>query len=163
MPGPEMELVGEKEIREVLKVLSFNVFKAVTSGEGGMIITDDKDLYRRCFAFHDQGHTPLRDGVEIGKRPFLGLDFSYTELQAAVLLAQVRRVPSMLDHMRANKQHWKGTLPQTDDLLARAMKISIGVPDAGLGSSFGMTVNDGPDIVDKKAAEFRQVAGRYLA
>jgi dTDP-4-amino-4,6-dideoxygalactose transaminase len=231
---------------------SFNVFKTVTSGDGGMIITDDQDLYRRCFAFHDQGHAPLRDGVELGKRPFLGLDFRYTELQAAVLLAQIRKVPSMLDHLRANKQrfksaiaglpglefrevidpqdeigtmltvilptsevarriandldttviaeagwhvysnmehllekrvvnpvgcpfscphyaerggqirYWKGMLPQTDDLLARAMNISIGVPDAGLGSSFGITVNDGPDAVDKKAAEFRQVASRYL-
>ncbi|MEJ2734913.1 MAG: DegT/DnrJ/EryC1/StrS family aminotransferase [Anaerolineae bacterium] len=231
---------------------SFNVFKTVTSGDGGMIITDDQDLYRRCFAFHDQGHAPLRDGVELGKRPFLGLDFRYTELQAAVLLAQIRKVPSMLDHLRANKRrfksaiaglpglefrevidpqdeigtmltvilptsevarriandldttviaeagwhvysnmehlleqrvvnpvgcpfscphyaerggqmrYWKGMLPQTDDLLARAMNISIGVPDAGLGSSFGITVNDGPDAVDKKAAEFRQVASRYL-
>ncbi|MFC2046442.1 DegT/DnrJ/EryC1/StrS family aminotransferase [Chloroflexota bacterium] len=232
---------------------SFNVYKTVTSGDGGMIVTDDDDLYRRCFAFHDQGHAPLRDGVEIGKRPFLGLDFRYTELQAAVLLAQIRKLPAMLDHLRASKQrfkfaiaglpglefreiddpqdeigtvltvilptsevaqriagdlgnkvvaeagwhvysnmehlleqrvvnpvgcsfscphyaerggkmhYWKGMLPQTDDLLARSMNISIGVPDTGLGASFGVTVNDGPDVVDKKAAEFRQVASRYLS
>jgi dTDP-4-amino-4,6-dideoxygalactose transaminase len=232
---------------------SFNVFKTVTSGDGGMIITNDKDLYSRCFAFHDQGHAPLRDGVEIGKRPFLGLDFRYTELQAAVLLAQIRRLPSMLDHLRANKQrfksaiadlpglefrevidpqdeigtvltvilptsevarsiakdldssviaeagwhvysnmehlleqrvvnpvgcpfscphyaerggrtrYWKGMLPQTDDLLARSMNISIGVSDAGLSASFGVDVNDGTDEVDQKATEFRQVASRYLS
>ena len=232
---------------------SFNVYKTVTAGDGGMIVTDDDDLYRRCFAFHDQGHAPLRDGVEIGKRPFLGLDFRYTELQAAVLLAQIRKLPAMLDRLRANKQrfksgiaelpglefrevvdpqgdigtiltvilptpnvaqkiaedlgnkviaeagwhvysnmehlleqrvvnavgcpfscphyverggqmrYWKGMLPQTDDLLARSMNISIGVPDAGLGSSFGVSINDGPDIVDQKVAEFRQVADRYLS
>jgi dTDP-4-amino-4,6-dideoxygalactose transaminase len=232
---------------------SFNVFKTITAGDGGMIITDDEEVYRRCFAFHDQGHAPLRDGVEIGKRPFLGLDFRYAELQAAVLLAQMRRLPAMLDHLRGNKQrfrsaiaglpglefrevidpqdevgtiltvilptpevaeriaqdlsskvvaeagwhvygnmehlleqcvvnpvgcpfscphyverggevrYWKGMLPQTDDLLARSMNISIGVPDAGLGASFGVTVMDGPSVVDEKAAEFRQVASRYLA
>ena len=231
---------------------SFNVYKTVTAGDGGMIVTDDDDLYRRCFAFHDQGHAPLRDGVEIGKRPFLGLDFRYTELQAAVLLAQIRRLPSMLDRLRTNKQrfksgiaglpglefrevvdpqgdigtiltvilptpeiaqgiaqdlgnkviaeagwhvysnmehlleqrvvnavgcpfscpqykerggqmrYWKGMLPQTDDLLARSMNISVGVPDAGLGSSFGVSINDGPDVVDDKVTEFRQVASRYL-
>jgi dTDP-4-amino-4,6-dideoxygalactose transaminase len=232
---------------------SFNVFKTVTSGDGGMIITDDDEVYRRCFAFHDQGHAPLRSGVEIGKRAFLGLDFRYTELQAAVLLAQIRKLPTMLEHLRANKQrfkasiadlpglefrevsdpqdeigtiltvilptsriaqriaadlgsmvvaeagwhvygnmehlleqrlvnpvgcsfscphyserggqmrYWKGMLPQTDELLARSMNISIGVPDTGLGASFGVTINDGPEVVDKKAAEFRQVASQYLS
>ena len=57
------------------------------------MITDDEALYRRAFAFHDQGHAPLRTGVEIGQRPFLGLDFRYTELQAALLLAQLRKLP----------------------------------------------------------------------
>ena len=232
---------------------SFNVYKSVTSGDGGMILTDDDGLYRRCFAFHDQGHSPLRDGVEIGERPFLGLDFRYTELQAAVLLAQIRKLDPMIDHLRANKQrfksqisdlpglqfrevvdpqgdigtiltvilptseiagsiardlgskviaeagwhvysnmehlleqrvvnsvgcpffcphykeregearYWKGRLPQTDDLLARSMNISIGVPDTGLGSSFGVTIHDGPDMVDAKAAEFRLAASRYLS
>ena len=54
-----------------------------------MVVTDDEEVYRRCFAFHDQGHSPLRTGVEIGKRPFVGLDFRFTELQAAVLIAAV--------------------------------------------------------------------------
>ena len=232
---------------------SFNVFKTVTSGDGGMIITDDEALYTRCFAFHDQGHTPLRTGVEIGQRPFLGLDFRYTELQAAVLLAQIRKLPPMLERLRANKQrfkagiaglpglkfrevidpqdeigtiltvilpsaqiaarlatdlgssvvaqagwhvysnmehlleqrvvnpvgcsfscphyverggdmrYWRGMLPQTDDLLSRAINISIGVPDPGLGAAFGVTVKDGPEVVDERVETFRQVAQRHLA
>jgi 8-amino-3,8-dideoxy-alpha-D-manno-octulosonate transaminase len=59
-------------------------------------------------------------------------------------------------------RYWKGMLPQTDGLLARAMNISIGVPDTGLGASFGVNVSDGPDTVDRQAAEFRRVACRYL-
>jgi dTDP-4-amino-4,6-dideoxygalactose transaminase len=232
---------------------SFNVFKTVTSGDGGMIITDDEALYCRCFAFHDQGHSPLRHGVEIGQRPFLGLDFRYTELQAAVLLGQIRKLPTMLDHLRANKKrfkagiadlprlefrevidpqdeigtiltvilptaeiarqiahdlgsgvvaeagwhvynnmehlleqrvvnpvgcsfscphyaerggemrYWKGMLPQTDELLARSINISVGVSDPGLGASFGVAVTDDLDVVDQRAAEFRRVANQYLS
>src|SRR5262249_17295856 len=56
---------------------SFNVYKTITSGDGGMVVTDDEEVYRRCFAFHDQGHSPLRTGVEIGQRPFVGLDFRF--------------------------------------------------------------------------------------
>ncbi len=87
--------------------LSFNVYKTITSGEGGMVITDDEELYKRCFAFHDQGHSPLRTGVEIGKRPFFGLDFRFTELQAAVLLAQFRKLPHIVSRLQANKKRYK--------------------------------------------------------
>jgi dTDP-4-amino-4,6-dideoxygalactose transaminase len=62
-------------------IYSFTVYKTITSGDGGMVITDDEDVYRRAFAFHDQGHSPLRTGVEVGERPFFGLDFRFTELQ----------------------------------------------------------------------------------
>jgi dTDP-4-amino-4,6-dideoxygalactose transaminase len=86
---------------------SFNVYKTITSGDGGMVVTDDDEVYRRCFAFHDQGHSPLRTGVEIGERPFFGLDFRFTELQAAVLIAQLRKLPQILQHLRANKKRFK--------------------------------------------------------
>jgi hypothetical protein len=56
----------------------------------------------------------------------------------------------------------KGMLPQTDALLRRAINISIGVSDAGLGSAFGVTMGDGFEVVDARAAEFRRVAGKYL-
>jgi dTDP-4-amino-4,6-dideoxygalactose transaminase len=86
---------------------SFNVYKTITSGDGGMVVTDDEEVYRRCFAFHDQGHSPLRTGVEIGQRPFVGLDLRFTELQAAVLIAQLKKLPRILGHLRANKKHYK--------------------------------------------------------
>jgi dTDP-4-amino-4,6-dideoxygalactose transaminase len=86
---------------------SFNVYKTITSGDGGMVVTDDEGLYRRAFAFHDQGHSPLRTGVEIGERPFFGLDFRFTELQAAVLIAQFRKLPGLLERLRASKKRYK--------------------------------------------------------
>jgi dTDP-4-amino-4,6-dideoxygalactose transaminase len=86
---------------------SFNVYKTITSGDGGMIVTDDEEIFKRCFAFHDQGHSPLRSGVEIGQRPFIGLDFRFTELQAAVLLAQLRKLPQIVQTLRTNKRRYK--------------------------------------------------------
>src|SRR5262245_62031115 len=53
---------------------SFNVYKTITSGDGGMVVTDDESVYKRCFAFHDQGHSPQGTGVEIGHGAFVGLD-----------------------------------------------------------------------------------------
>ena len=59
-------------------------------------------------------------------------------------------------------KYWKGMLPKTESLLKRAINISIGVSDGGLGSAFGVTMRDGSNEVDARAAEFRRVAGKYL-
>jgi dTDP-4-amino-4,6-dideoxygalactose transaminase len=82
---------------------SFNEFKTITCGDGGMVVTDDEALYRRCFAIHDQGHLPLRRGIEVGARPMLGLNFRMTELEGAVLLAQLRKLDRIREHLRANR------------------------------------------------------------
>jgi dTDP-4-amino-4,6-dideoxygalactose transaminase len=105
---------------------SFNVYKTITSGDGGMVVTDDEDVYRRCFAFHDQGHSPLRTGVEIGKRPFIGLDFRFTELQAAVLIAQLRKLPRIVKHLRANKQRYKEIISELPGIEFRELSDPAG-------------------------------------
>ncbi len=91
-------------------VFSFNEYKTITCGDGGMLITDDEALYRRAFAMHDQGHSPNRRGIEVGSRPFLGLNFRMTELQGAVLLAQVRRLDRIREHLRSNRDLVRGIL-----------------------------------------------------
>ncbi len=84
-------------------IYSFNEFKTITCGDGGMLITDDEGLYRRAFALHDQGHSPNRKDVEVGARPFLGLNFRMTELEGAVLVAQLRRLDRIRSHLSTNR------------------------------------------------------------
>ncbi len=86
---------------------SFNIFKTITAGDGGMVITDNEQLYKRFFAFHDQGHSPMRKSVDVGKRPFVGLDFRMTELTAAVVLAQLKKLEKIITTLRSNKRRFK--------------------------------------------------------
>ena len=120
-------------------VYSFNEFKTITCGDGGMLITNDEGLYRRAFAMHDQGHSPNRRGIEVGNRPFLGLNFRMTELQGAVLLAQVRRLDRIRNHLRTNRDIVRSviggipgidfrTLPDPDGDLATHLVVVF--PDA---------------------------------
>lgn len=102
-------------------IYSFNEFKTITCGDGGMLVTDDEDLYRRAFAMHDQGHSPNRRGIEVGRRPFLGLNLRMTELQGAVLLAQVRRLDQIRDHLRANRDIVKDIIGEVPGLEFRAL------------------------------------------
>jgi dTDP-4-amino-4,6-dideoxygalactose transaminase len=101
--------------------LSFNAYKTITAGDGGMVVTDDEALYKRCFAMHDQGHSPRRNGVEIGSRPFLGLDFRMTELSAAVLLAQLHKVDVILERLRINKRLFKSLIADVPGLSFRML------------------------------------------
>lgn len=120
-------------------VYSFNEFKTITCGDGGMLVTQDEGLYRRCFAMHDQGHTPNRKGIEVGARPLLGLNFRMTELEGAVLLAQVRKLDRIRTHLRANRDLVQSivgavpglrfrTLPDPDGDLATHLVVIF--PDA---------------------------------
>jgi dTDP-4-amino-4,6-dideoxygalactose transaminase len=98
---------------------SFNVYKTITAGDGGAVATSDTELYKRAFAFHDQGHLPARQGVEVGARPFVGLDLRMTELSGAVLLAQLRKMDRILDMLRTNKARLKAAISGTGDFAFR--------------------------------------------
>jgi dTDP-4-amino-4,6-dideoxygalactose transaminase len=231
---------------------SFNIFKTITCGDGGMIATNNEELYKRSFAIHDQGHLPLRQGVEQGSRTVIGLDFRMTELSAAILLVQLKRVDDIkrklkkmkqrfkdgikdidglafralpdpegelgtiltvfmpdekiarkvgdelgggvvadsgwhvynnMEHILGKKvvdsmgcpftcpfytksggnvEYFKGMLPKTDSLINRAINISIGVFDKGLGSGFGITIESTDDEVDQEIDRFRKVVDKYL-
>src|SRR2546423_1077363 len=105
---------------------SFNEFKTITCGDGGMIVTDDKALYERCFAMHDQGHAPYRLESKYAPRPFLGMNFRMTELSGAVLLAQLRKLDLITSHLRANKAIVKDMLEEVPTIDYRTLTDAEG-------------------------------------
>ncbi len=134
----------------VVAAFSFNVFKTITSGDGGMLVTSDEALYRRCFAVHDQGHSPHRSGIEIGTRPLLGLNFRMTELSGAVLLAQLRKLEQIRSHLRANKQLFKSLIAGIPDLRFRTL------PDpAGDLATHLVVIFPSADVAGRVAADLR--------
>ncbi len=92
---------------------SFNLYKTITCGDGGMLVTDTLDLYERCFALHDQGHLPLRHGIEIGQRPYLGLNLRMNEVSGAVLNAQLTKLAHILTTLRNNKAAFRAAIETT--------------------------------------------------
>ena len=86
-----------------------------------MLVTRDEPAYRRFFGLHDQGHSPLRTGVEIGRRAFVGLDFRMTELSAAVLLAQLRKLGTIRQRLHSNKQRFKQAIADLPGLEFREL------------------------------------------
>lgn len=69
--------------------------KHITCGEGGLVVTDDDDYARRMRLFVDKG---WGYGDPQPDHEFLAVNYRMSELQAAVALAQLRRLPEMVDH-----------------------------------------------------------------
>ncbi len=61
----------------------------------------------------------------------------------------------VLHHLRKVGQPCtKGSYPKTDDILKRAMNISIGVVDGGLGSAWGININSSDAEIEAAAKQF---------
>jgi 8-amino-3,8-dideoxy-alpha-D-manno-octulosonate transaminase len=55
--------------------------------------------------------------------------------------------------------HGKGAYPRTDDILARAINLSVGVVDAGLGAAFGIDIRSTDEDIDRAARTFLAATG----
>jgi len=86
-----------------LGCFSFDFVKTVTCGEGGVVITNNNDLYINADLYSDHGHDHL--GIDRGAdtHPYLGYNFRISELNAAVGLAQFRRLD---DFINIQKKHY---------------------------------------------------------
>jgi 8-amino-3,8-dideoxy-alpha-D-manno-octulosonate transaminase len=80
--------------------LQFN--KIITTGEGGVLITDRDDLYELAIDVHDCAGS-VRRGTGLPRFP--GWNFRASELQGAVARVQLSRLDGLLERMRAN-QAW---------------------------------------------------------
>ena len=100
---------------------SLNVFKTVTAGDGGMVVTDDDELHELAFGFHDQGHSPNRAGVEVGRRNILGLNFRMNEVTGAVALAQFRKLDAVTGTLRTKKKKLRDAIGEVDGMKYRTV------------------------------------------
>ncbi|PHR26919.1 MAG: aminotransferase [Desulfotalea sp.] len=84
---------------------SFDSVKTMTTGEGGMVITDDEELWRTMSEYHDHGHDhKVNPGTRGGEgRRFVGFNFRMMELQGAIGIAQLAKLDYIVKSQQANK------------------------------------------------------------
>lgn len=84
---------------------SFDSVKTMTTGEGGMIITGDQELWQAMSEYHDHGHDhAVNPGGRGGEgRRFIGFNYRMMELQGAIGLAQLAKLDSMIAAQQQNK------------------------------------------------------------
>lgn len=99
---------------------SFQASKNLPSGEGGAILTDDEELYERCYTFHNNG-----SGL---KPPGHGFAYSGTgdnrrmvEMEAALLLQQMTRLEEQSKRRTANALYLTSLLKEIPGIIPARM------------------------------------------
>ena len=104
--------------------LSFNYFKVITAGEGGALLTDDKQIAERALIYHDSSAVAYvgdqLSGVE--EDLFCGNEYRTNEVSSAILRQQMKRLDGILNDLRENKKKLKkaltgvcGFIPSNDE------------------------------------------------
>lgn len=80
---------------------SFNFHKIIsTGGEGGCLVTSDRDLYERAFVFHDSGAAFRPKATELRLPIFVAQQYRADEVMGALALAQMRRLDGIIADLR---------------------------------------------------------------
>ncbi len=83
-----------------MTTLSFHPVKTVTSGEGGAVLTNSEDYYKKLLLYRAHGitrnpeqmkHEP--DGPWYYEQVVLGMNYRMTDMQAALLISQLNKLP----------------------------------------------------------------------
>lgn len=86
--------------------LSFYADKTMTTGEGGMVLTNDDKLAEKCLILKHQGRT----GRGMYFHEHIGYNFRLTDLQAAVGLAQLSKLPTIIARKKKNEKLYRDYL-----------------------------------------------------
>ena len=86
---------------------SFNYYKIISSGEGGALLTKNRDIFEKALIYHDSSAVAFfgtqLDGVTT--EPFCGQEFRTNEITAAILRCQLKKLDTILADLRANKKY----------------------------------------------------------
>tara|TARA_R110000796_G_scaffold249466_1_gene377277 strand:- start:1423 stop:2544 length:1122 start_codon:yes stop_codon:yes gene_type:complete len=90
---------------------SFHNTKTMSTGEGGMLLIDDDELFKRCVKLRDHGRGP-------DTKPYfndiIGYKFMPFNLQAALGLAQFHRIEELVDVKRSHLKQYRDRLSDLD-------------------------------------------------
>ncbi|RJX34061.1 MAG: DegT/DnrJ/EryC1/StrS family aminotransferase [Desulfarculus sp.] len=105
---------GWQRVGSLAKAACFSFYgnKIITTGEGGMVLTDDQELVARLRLLRDHGMDPQRPYWH----PVVGYNYRMTNLQAALGVAQVERIEAILAHKAAIAEQYNDRLAEVPGL-----------------------------------------------
>ena len=130
---------------------SFDAVKTVTCGEGGAVITNDETLSKKADQFADHGHDHIGNDRGLEEHPVTGFNYRISELNAAVGLAQIRKLDKIIAVQRSHKAMIKDSLKKIPGVSFRTVPDEAG--DSATFLSFFLESEDKARKAAKRLAE----------
>jgi 8-amino-3,8-dideoxy-alpha-D-manno-octulosonate transaminase len=130
---------------------SFDSVKTITCGEGGAVITNSDTIYKNSHMFSDHGHDHVGNDRGAEDHPIMGLNFRISEMNSAMGLAQLRKLDTIIDIQRKNKNTIKSAIADIQDITFRALPDVEG--DSAGFLTFMMPTEARTIEINKKLAE----------
>lgn len=108
---------------------SLQYHKVITTGEGGMLVSNDTALFERAVRYHDQGSVRVEELDELipeGSPLIIGVNYRMSELTAAVGVAQLPRMEWIIERMRHHKGRLLVAVRDITGLTARPIPDTAG-------------------------------------
>ena len=144
-----------------ISLFSFNATKLIMSGQGGMLCTNDIDIYKSAKLMSHHGMDKPLDGK--GKyywSDVLGYNYSWTNIQAALALAQLRRIDELLSYKKWVFSKYREGLKSIPNLIlspsTENVDHSYWITTAIL-KEFGIKKEEFKKILDKNLIDIRPI------
>lgn len=83
-------------------IFSFQLNKIISAGEGGALATSTPVVYDRAWLFHDGGAPYRKRGTGVEAIP--GVNYRMTEVTAAIMIEQLKKIEKIIGMMRKRKE-----------------------------------------------------------
>ena len=94
---------------------SFSAAKTISTGQGGMIVTNNQKIFSRLLELKDQGR-PKRGTGGNDFHPSLGFNFKYTDIQACVGIEQFKRLKNRIKKFNLRDNFYNEYLKNIDEV-----------------------------------------------
>jgi len=133
-------------------IFSLQLNKNMTTGEGGMVVTDSGHLFRRASAIHDLGYPRINGRLIMKNGPYAlwGFGGRMSEIAGAIGRVQLKKLPSIVASMHRSKREIKRGISGIKRLEFRRLNDENGdsgaflilvLPSAGVAKKFAGAMN----------------------
>lgn len=96
---------------------SFNDFKIISCGEGGALVTSNREWFDRARVYHDSLSTFPHCGIDdLSVDSFVGLQFRASEIMGAILRVQMQRLDGILSDLRRIGKRFDNELGEENNI-----------------------------------------------
>lgn len=106
-----------------MTMFSFHPVKHITTGEGGIITTNNKEYYEKLLQFRSHGITRDKEKMKEYHGPwyyemqFLGYNYRMTDIQAALGISQLKKIDKFIELRRKYVAMYNETFKDMDEII----------------------------------------------